>query len=274
MKAIEIFNIVKTLGTWIDWNLTTDSITWGDPEKQVERLAVAWMPTNEVLEKCIEFEADALLTHEMLFNWLHDAEPGRDDRRFFNKKLKLLADSGLTIIRNHDTWDLLPEIGIRDSWLKFLGYDENESLPLSAENDYEKVLLPYLTLKKIPPVKLNQLCENLLEKIKCFGVSEIQSVGDSEQTVESLMFQTGALGLREQINFAWKNNAGAAIFTDELNYWSSVYWAKDVGQNCIIIPHAVTEAPGMESMAKYFQDRLPDVEVALFPEGTPHFSVS
>jgi putative NIF3 family GTP cyclohydrolase 1 type 2 len=275
MTAQEIFDLIRSLGTSaVDWSHTTDRITWGDPRKQVKRLGVAWMPSNENLEACIRWKADTLMTHEALFNWLHDTPPGPSDTRFFERKLQLLADSDLTIIRNHDVWDHVPDVGVHAVWVKQLGFDACPTLPLKAENDYEKMVLNYLELKKLKPITLKALAQHILDRVKHLGVSEIQYVGDSNAIVDSLLIQTGAFGIREQFNLAWKNHVGASIFTDELNYWSTVHWAMDVGLNCIFVPHVVSEADGIRSMADYFTKQLPDIEVKFLPQGSPHGSVS
>ena len=73
ISAADIYDHIKSVGTWIDWDNTLDKITWGDPDKTISKMAVAWMPSNEVLRQSLKWEADALLTHEALFNWLFDS---------------------------------------------------------------------------------------------------------------------------------------------------------------------------------------------------------
>ena len=124
ITAADIFEHIKSVGTWVDWNKTTDKITWGNPGKEISKMVIAWMATNDVLRQSLDWGADA------------------------------------------------------------------------------------------------------------------------------------------------------GIFTDELNYWSSVYCAKDVGLSCILVPHSVSEAFGMESKANYFEKQFPQIEIKFCPQGTPHNSVS
>ena len=276
ITVADIYDRIKSLGTWIDWNNTTDRITWGDPEKKISKMLIAWMPTNDVLRHCLEWEADALLTHEALFNWLVDKAPDKNDEKYFTEKLKLLNQSNISIVRCHDMWDIIPRHGVHDTWVKGLGFDEypSHSPKVDENNLTEKAMARYTEIIELPSMFLNELCGHILEKVRRFGVREIQYIGDEDAVIDRLLLATGAFGTREQFTFTWEKGADAGIFTDELNYWSSVYWAKDVGLNCIIVPHSVSEAFGMESKANYFEKQFPQIEIKFCPQGTPHNSVS
>ena len=138
----------------------------------------------------------------------------------------------------------------------------------------EKAMAKYTEIIELPSLPLKELCGHILEKLRQFGVREVQYIGDEDAVINRLLLATGAFGTREQFTFTWEKGADAGIFTDELNYWSSVYWAKDVGLSCILVPHSVSEAFGMETMANYFEKQFPQIEIKFCPQGTPHNSVS
>jgi len=276
ITVADMYEHIKSVGVWVDWNNTTDKITWGNPDKKISKMVIAWMPTNDILRQCLEWGADALLTHEGLFNWLFDGAPDENDEKYFTEKLQLLNQSNLTIIRCHDMWDIIPKYGIHDTWVKGLGFDiyPSDRPKIDESNPTEKRAAQYAEIIELPSMPLKELCGHILEKVRRFGVREVQYVGDEDAVINRLLLATGAIGTREQFTFTWEKGADAGVFTDEINYWSSVYWAKDVGLNCIFVPHSVSEAFGMESMVKYFEKQLAQIEIKYYPQGTPHHSMS
>ena len=101
ISATNILDHIKSIGTWVDWDKSLDKVTWGDPHKIISKMMVAWMPSNEVFRQCLDWNADALLTHEAIFNWLVDEAPDSRDETFFAEKLQLLNQSNFTVIRCH-----------------------------------------------------------------------------------------------------------------------------------------------------------------------------
>ena len=276
ISATNILDHIKSIGTWVDWDKSLDKVTWGDPHKIISKMMIAWMPSNEVFRQCLDWNADALLTHEAIFNWLVDEAPDSRDEFFFTEKLQLLNQSNFTVIRCHDVWDLIPKVGVHDTWVKGLGFDSYPSARPNVDQNSaaEKNLAEYTEIIELPGISLKELCRHVLEKVRRFGVREVQYVGDGAAVINRVLLATGAIGTREQFVFTWEKGADAGIFTDEINYWSSVYWARDVGLNCIFVPHSVSEAFGMESMAKFFENQFPQIEIKFSPEGTPHHSTS
>jgi putative NIF3 family GTP cyclohydrolase 1 type 2 len=67
MKTSETHEYLKSLGAWVDWSGTNDKFLHGDPEVEIERMAITWIPTIPVLKEAVEKGANVLLTHEPCF---------------------------------------------------------------------------------------------------------------------------------------------------------------------------------------------------------------
>ena len=120
MRAIEVHEHFKGKGTWVDWNNTCDEILWGDSEAEVDGIAVCWTTNIDQLREAIDKSCNLFVCHEPLYHY-PNSSPDISPREF--EKKEFLRDSGLVIYRCHDFWDVMPEIGIVDSWSKFLGFE-------------------------------------------------------------------------------------------------------------------------------------------------------
>ncbi len=54
MKAKEVLNHFREIGTWVDWNNTCDEFLHGDPEAEVKGIAAAWIATNDALREAAD----------------------------------------------------------------------------------------------------------------------------------------------------------------------------------------------------------------------------
>ena len=69
--------------------------------------------------------------------------------------MEWLEQNDLTVLRCHDFWDNYPEIGVHGAWAKWLGFTKS---PLK--------IIPYYELHEIPETTLENLCRDILAKIK------------------------------------------------------------------------------------------------------------
>ena len=101
MKAREIREHFMQVGHWVDWNDTWDHFLHGDPEVEVEGVAVAWMATNAAIEKAGRLGHNLFITHEPIF--YSDYDPSADGQALIEAKRRLLDHFGMTVLRCHDT---------------------------------------------------------------------------------------------------------------------------------------------------------------------------
>jgi len=107
---------MASVGAWVDWNATCDGFKAGDPQSEVVGIAVAWQSTLPMLRLAAVKGCNLFITHEPTFYvHLDDSETVfRHD--YASAKRRFIEESGLTIYRCHDVWDVFPDIGILDSW--------------------------------------------------------------------------------------------------------------------------------------------------------------
>ena len=124
MKAKEILDHFTNVGTWVNWDKTVDQLLYGEPEMEVNGIAVSWMPTFSNLEKAVDEGCNVFITHESLFaakidengniidcpivkdqhaRWIAGKRKLKEDDIWI-KKREWLEDKNLTVIRCHDFW--------------------------------------------------------------------------------------------------------------------------------------------------------------------------
>ncbi|MGQ9514889.1 MAG: hypothetical protein ACUVTL_07580 [Thermoproteota archaeon] len=72
MKAIELHKHMQKVGTWVDWQHTRDQFLAGDPETEVDGIAVSWMPTFSTLNEALKARCNLFVTHEPLYSAIID----------------------------------------------------------------------------------------------------------------------------------------------------------------------------------------------------------
>ena len=275
MKAKEILDHFKLKGTWVDWNKTVDQFLFGNPEEEVSGIAVSWMPTISNLKKAKEADCNIFITHEPLFAAKIDDEGNIIDSPIINdlhsrwvtgnrrklkkddiwvKKMDWLEHEDLTILRCHDFWDIYPEIGVRRAWSKYLGYKKP---PIKIDN--------YNELHAIPEVTLNELCRHILEKIKPLGQESIQVIGDLDKKISKITLGTGAATHYREM--AALGGDAIVVSEDGTYLWESGQWAKETGIPMIIVNHALSEEPGMVTLANYLEKTFLNIPVMHIPVG-------
>ena len=274
MKAQDILNHFKSNGPWVNWEKTVDQILFGDPKVEVNGIAVSWMPTFSNLSKAVDEGCNIFITHEALFaakiddtgniidcpivkdlhaRWIAGKRKLEKDDIWI-KKMEWLEEKNLTVIRCHDFWDSYPDIGVHGAWAKWLGYTKP---PIKVDNYYE--------LHEIQETTLEELCKEILEKIRPLGQDSIQVIGDLDKKISRITLGTGAASnYRDMHAFGGE----AIILTDDgTMLWESGQWAKDTGIPLIIVNHSLSEEPGMRSLAKYLKKIFPDIPVLQIPVG-------
>lgn len=274
MKAKEILGHFKTIGTWVNWDKTVDQLLFGDPEVEVNGIAVSWMPTFSNLEKAVEEGCNVFITHEALFaakiddkgniidcpiikdqhaRWIAGKRKLEKDDVWIRKR-EWLEEKNLVVIRCHDFWDSYPDIGVHGAWAKWLGYTNP---PIKDDNYYE--------LHERSSKTLEELCRDILEKIKPLGQDSLQTIGDLNKKITRIVLGTGAASnYRDMHAFG----GDAIILTDDgTMLWESGQWSKDIGIPLIIVNHSLSEEPGMRTLAKYMETTFPDNHVVHIPVG-------
>ncbi len=262
MKASAIVDHFRSIQHPVPPDRTVDRIIVGDPEKEIKRVGVTWMSTFANVREAVARRCDLLITHEPTF-WVHANEwatveswPADSIRRqAAGRKRRFIEEHGLVILRVHDAWDWMPEVGIPWAWARHLGLD---GAPAAlGEHGYQQRY-------DIAPVSLNELARRVASRTAVLGEPAVQVVGPAGKLVSKVGIGTGCYC---DIELFQRLGCDVSIIVDDSNwYWQWVQFAAD-NDHCIIrVNHAVSEEPGMVTLTRYVNDALP-VRAEHIPHG-------
>lgn len=258
MKANEVREHFREVGHWVDWKHTCDQFLHGDANVEVKGIATAWIPTNKCLKKAFDKGLNLFITHEPAF--YHGYQRTTTGESLVQKKKALLDEFGITLLRCHDTWDRMPEVGIPDAWATFLGF-ETEDRPVES---YYKICL-------IGDVSVEDAASQILEKVSSLGQDTVLIFGDRKKKVSRMAVGTGAI---THLPTMYELDADLILATDDgMNFWDGGLWAKDLDQPLLLVNHCTAEKPGMQSMAGYLSDKFPELPVEYLDVEFPYSSV-
>ena len=240
---------------WVKVNNTVDTVKCGDPDRPVKKAGVAWFPSIWDIRAAIRAGCDLLIVHEPTF-WEHSAAEQRwRDRGPGIAKSKALAESGLVILRAHDTWDNWPEIGIRDSWAKYLGLTKRLR---------EGSSLRWTAVYEIPETTLRGFAQQVADRIRPLGEDSVQVIGDAETKVCRPAVGVGcAVPDQEMVEF------GADVLVmcyDGGSYWGSRERLAEMGVGIVTVEHGTSEMPGLMSLRDHLARQFQAVEFVWIAE--------
>ncbi len=251
MTGNDVDRMLKVTGLGDYRDPPWDRVLWGDGNRPIKAAAVCWSSTLPQLRRAEALGCNFFVTHEPLYSYTeegefpHEAEAAKRD---------FLRSCGLTIYRCHDVWDVMPEVGVADSWARFLGFAGE---PAERRRFLRAFDLP-------PGSTLGGVAGTILERVRELGQQHVALVGDPAQAVHRLATGTGAITpYREMAAMG----ADALVLTDDgTRTWESAQWAYDTGVGLMLVNHATAEEPGMRGLASWLGERL-DVPVHHLPCG-------
>ncbi|MHB1035216.1 MAG: Nif3-like dinuclear metal center hexameric protein [Pirellulales bacterium] len=253
--TLEIREYLLANSPWVDRNNTVDTVKCGDPKRPVKKAGVAWFSSIWDIRAAIRAGCDLLVVHEPTF-WEHAApEQNWRNRGPGVAKSKALAESGLVILRAHDTWDNWPEIGIRDSWAKYLGLTKRLR---------EGTSLRWTAVYEIPETSLRGFAQQVANRIGPLGEDSVQVIGDAARKVRRVAVGVGCVVPdQEMVEF------GADVLVmcyDGASYWSTRERMAEMGAAVLTVEHGTSEMPGLMSLREHLARQFPAVEFVWIAE--------
>lgn len=234
---------------WVNPEKTADTVKFGDGTAIIKKVAVCWFPSIKTIESAIEEGCDLLITHEPVW-WDHsNGKDGWREKGPGLKKTRMLENSKMVVARLHDSWDRWPELGIRDSFAKGLGFEE-----FIAEDPES-----WHAVYKVPEQTLSTFAKYVAKKIKPLGQDAVQVIGDPDMMISRPSIGTGGCGPDEDMI---KLGSDVLIMCfDGARYWATRDRFAEQGVGVITLEHGTTEMWGMESLARYIQTTWKCLEV-------------
>ncbi len=246
MRAREVLEHFRSVGAWVNWESTCDRFLHGYPETEVRGIATTWSLSRPVVERAAERGANLLITHEPFDLPFHRSSPAVEEE--VRRKRELLDELGLVVLRCHDTWDRMPEVGIPDAWATHLRFP---SEPRPTESFYKVCLLGHETVEGA--------ARRVLERVRELGQDTVLIFGDRGQAVSRMAVGTGAI---TDVVAMRALDVDILLVTDDgVNSWTGVLWALDLGIPLLVVNHCTAEKPGMMAMVGYLRRLFPGTPV-------------
>lgn len=255
MKANEIMERICAFGL-PDWefNPNGDCCKAGDPEKEVQKLAVTTFPSTDTIKKAAEWGADMLLVHEPLY---YDHLDAYSTKKLQSEKRELIEKSGMCIYRFHDHAHFCPKDFIATGMIRQMGFDADVEYITPGQNTR-------LTLKQ--PMTALEVAKHLEEKL---GLRHIRICG--ARNIPATVI-TGMFGAPDGILELLQSDDTQIIIAGEVCEWTMAEYARDAGlmghnKTLLILGHAGSEEGGMLYISDWIKEMLPELEIRYFPCG-------
>ncbi len=254
MKAKDFREHCMQVAHWVNWEKTVDQFMAGDPDAEVRGIATTWLATNARMREAASLGLNFVIAHEGAFYPSYKGTPSGD--RHHAEKYHLIDELGVTLMRCHDTWDRMPEVGIPDAWGSFLGFPTE---PRPVESFYKICLVGHHTVEEVARL--------VLEKVRPLGQEVVHVVGDPNARVHRMAVGTGAITRLPQM---LELGADIVLATDDgISTTGGGLWSLDLGIPMLIVNHATAELPGMMALAGYIKQHFPGIPVKYLPGEFP-----
>ena len=253
MRVSDILEHFLSRADWVDRLSTVDRVIAGDPDADVDRCLVTWMPSSKALRYTVERGVRLLICHEPTF-WNHrDDRPTTDDPKTQEKSAYIL-DHDIVILRNHDCWDRWPDVGIPWAWAGSLelGNRPKAVSPDKWQHRYD-----------IEPLPLGAFAQRVAQQCEKLGEPFVQVIGDASQMVSRIGIGTGC-GCKIAI-YREMDCDCSIVCDDGSRYCGCIQHAKDLGHPVIRVNHGTSEEPGMVTLTKYINDNLGGLQAEHLP---------
>lgn len=254
----EIESHLESLETLSTPSERLDGVLVGSPEDVVERAAVAWMPYERTIERAGAAGCDLLITHEPLeyntdrYPETQAERPPVADRMV--TKREHVEEVGLTVLRCHDVWDLLPGDGVTDQWGRRLGFANGETV---VSEDYIRVY-------DIPERAARDAAREIADSVADLGQPAVEFVGPDDAVVSRVAIGTGAI---TPVPRLLEHDPDLLVCSDDgFTYWRDGAMAIDAGVPAVVVNHATAEVASMATLAAHLDDGFPELSVTHFEQ--------
>jgi putative NIF3 family GTP cyclohydrolase 1 type 2 len=261
------------IATWVDSEETVDQIIYGDPDRQVTKIGLGWVPCAQNLEAAAADGCELFVSHETFFygHWAPDLPSS--DTPWGKRRMRALEENGMACMNLHDTWDNFPEHGIRDSWLSFMDLtDIIEERPYFRRGRRDYTSRNSLVLCRVKRQTLGEFASFLADRCSVFPSSQgVTMHGDPGTPVEKVASGVGChiptlemLELGADVHIVCFDRATQTTVRIPLS---------EMGASMLVLEHGTSEMPGMQSMTRYLKETFDGIDTTFYCEEPPGVTV-
>ena len=231
---------------------TVDGLIFGDPQRQVKKIATTLIATPDVIKAAGQWGADLIITHEPTF---HNATDIFDENSWLcTAKKTLIEQYDLTIIRYHDAMHWMKTDLVSLDFIQKMGW----------EGDFDEGV-NFISAK---PMKIQEIVERVKTNL---GLVCPRIVGQTDETVTKIKLNLGKRSSASYKEFV-ESADWELVIAGELCEWSDAEPIRDAAQlgakkTLLILGHAGSEKSSMEALAKDISGKFSGAEVRYFDCG-------
>ena len=257
MTIRDFINWMKT-AMGFGWKETAiDVFLYGDPDIELQKVAVTMMATQEVLEKAVERGCNLIITHEPLFyNHHHQFQHLLEDAVYKAKKA-YLKTHGLCVFHLHDN--------LHHPGLDYI------AVGMARKLDWENYRTDEIFENfRMPGVKLEQILRDIDARLE---PAAIKYIGDQDFAYENVITSWGFMGMENAVKLINRYES-CVLIAGETHEWEFVEYVHDahhMGLNkaLVMVGHVASEESGVEFFSHYLQEKAPSLSISYIRTDDP-----
>jgi putative NIF3 family GTP cyclohydrolase 1 type 2 len=250
MRAIEIMEAVIGKEFMEGWHGMIDSYKAGTPEREVQKIAVCFAATPQVLRQAADWGAQLLITHEpTYYNHLDEFHPSA----LSDQKKALVEETGMTIYRYHNSMHFRGVDYVSQVFLELVGW----------KGDFDGAVHFTLDTPTSPAQIIEDICQAL--QLPC-----LRRIGRRDGVVKKIgLF----LGARDESVYEpfFTNDIDLAICGEacEWQFGEPVREAAQFGmqKTMLLLGHVQSEKFAMEALAQKIHGKFGGISARYFECG-------
>ncbi len=246
---------------------SVDRIIIGDPDTPVKKIGTAWMPYWSTLKEAVKQGVNVLVVHEPTFydhwdlsnnpwNSIESPSPGQQEmQETIDKKIKWITENGLVIIRCHDVWDKIPDIGIPYAFGNALGFDNEDIIRKDT----------YYNVYRTNPEPAIDVARMIASKLEGVGQPGVAFYGEENHMVRTVGVGTGCIC--NPVEFMHLSPDLFIAIDDSVQTWVETTWAEDTGKPLVVVNHGTSEEFGIKLLNEHLKNAFREYEVLHYKQG-------
>lgn len=259
--AAEVIERVKKNLT-CDWSEeTVDTFKSGSPDSPVTGIVTTFTASMDVLRGAVAAGANLIFTHEPTYYNHLDLQDEIGDDPVLKAKLDYIRQNNLIIFRFHDHWHRTRPDGILEGMISQL-----EWKPWLVQGESN--------VFRFRRQSLEDFCRDLSSR---YPDAVPRIVGNPAMTFTALGLTPGAYGYQEHVRMLQRDDV-EVLLIGEAREWETVEYVRDAvqqGKNkaLIMLSHVPSEEGGMEYLAHWLKNIVPEVPVLFIPAGNAFWTI-
>jgi putative NIF3 family GTP cyclohydrolase 1 type 2 len=253
---------------------SVDRIIIGDPGTPVKKIGTAWMPYWKTCRQAVQDGVNVLVVHEPTFythwdlearEWNQDENKAIVQQRYLeqrDEKASWIRERGLVIIRCHDVWDKIPDIGIPYAFGRALGFSDDDIIRRET----------YYNVYQAGPAPAIEIARTIASKLRMAGQPGVAFYGDEKHTVRSVGVGTGCICNPRR--FMHLEPDLYIAIDDAISTWTETTYAEDTGKPLVVVNHGTSEEFGIRLLSEHLSAAFREYEVIHYKQGCTYRWIS